>query len=78
MSVVSRLRKYKGMTQTDMANHLGISLQAYWKKEKGLTPFSDREKVVVRNFFNDEFPGITIDDIFFNDKVPKVEYINSD
>lgn len=73
MSEVAKLRKYKGLTQTDVADIFGISLQAYWNKENGRTPFTDKEKVVLKDLFSQDFPEITIDDIFFSDEVPKVE-----
>lgn len=62
-----------GLTQSDVAKFLGISLQAYYRKENGKTPFSDVEKVKLKDIFSEEFPGITIDSLFFNSKVSKVE-----
>lgn len=66
MSEVAKLRKYKGLTQTDVAKIFGISLTAYSRKERGLTPFNDKEKVVLKNLFSEDFPNITIDEIFFS------------
>lgn len=59
-------RNMMGMTQKDIAEHFDISSQAYWKKEKGKVPFSDKEKVIFKNLLNSIFPSITIDEIFFN------------
>lgn len=69
---VKRYRNYILLTQTEMSVRLGISLQSYWKKENGLTPFTDKEKLYIKNMINDFFPEATIDSIFFNEKVSKV------
>ena len=66
MSKVARVRKYKGLTQTDLSKILGISLQSYSRKEQGKTPFSDNEKIIIKNLFIDDFPEITIDELFFS------------
>lgn len=63
-------RKLIGMTQSDLAKKFGISVQALRKKEKGLTAYSDKEKLIFRNLIRERaFKDITIDDIFFKDKV---------
>lgn len=72
MNQVRAMRKYMNLTQTDLAEKLNISLQAYWRKEKGIVPFSDDEKQILKNVFTKCFPNATIDSIFFNDKVSKV------
>lgn len=76
MNKVSRYRKFKGYTQGEMAEMLEIFLQSYSRKELDKVPFSDDEKVFLLNLFIDEFPNLTIDELFFNHKVPKVENIN--
>lgn len=73
MSNVARLRRFKGLTQSEAAEILGISLQAYFRKEKGYVNFTDQEKVTLKQLFSEDFPEITIDSIFFSKKVPKVE-----
>ncbi|MGO3049789.1 MAG: hypothetical protein ACTIDZ_07070 [Staphylococcus sp.] len=66
---VRNYRKFMGMTQSEMANYLSISVQAYRKKEKSHTPFKDAEKVLIKNKVKENgFQDITIDDIFFNNK----------
>lgn len=62
---LSNMRKAIGFTQKDMAQRFGISVQAYYRKEKGYTPFSDEEKVIFRDLVNTIFPYATIDSIFF-------------
>ncbi|MCW6676770.1 hypothetical protein NHG35_04700 [Aerococcaceae bacterium NML180378] len=71
--MIAKLRRYKGLTQAEMGKFLGISLQSYYKKEKGVTPFSDKEKIMLKELFSKDFPHLTIDEIFFSDVVPKVE-----
>lgn len=69
---VANYRKFLGFTQSDFAKIFGISLQAYSRKERGKVPFTDAEKMKLKKIFSEEFPGITIDEIFFNQKVTKV------
>lgn len=71
MSKIVGYRNMLSMTQSDMSKFLGISLQAYWNKEKGKTQFSDTEKVKIKQLLLPYFPDITIDDIFFNNEVLK-------
>lgn len=59
-------RKMLGYTQSSLAKEMNISKQAYYMKEKGVTPFSDAEKIWFRDKLRVIFPSITIDEIFFN------------
>lgn len=64
---VSNYRRYIGLTQNQMANNLKISVTAYRNKERGITPFKDSEKVLIKNkLIENGIKDITIDDIFFN------------
>lgn len=66
---MNKIRGYRNMigkTQKDMAKMLGISSNAYNKKENGETPFKDNEKIMFKNMLLPYFPEITIDDIFFD------------
>lgn len=67
LNKIAKMRKFKGITQEDMAKKFGISLQAYWRKEKGLVPFNDFEKLKIIEIFKSDFPKITIEDIFFSE-----------
>ncbi|PQC32084.1 helix-turn-helix transcriptional regulator [Enterococcus mundtii] len=73
MNKVSKLRKFSGLTQRELAKILDISLQSYSRKELGKTPFTDLEKIKLKKIFESDFPQITIDEIFFTEKVSKVE-----
>lgn len=53
------LRKGVGMTQSDMANKLGISRGGYAKKELGKSQFTQDEMFKISDMFN-----LCIDDIF--------------
>lgn len=73
MSKIESYRKFIGYTQNSMAELLNISTQAYRNKEKGITPFKDSEKVVIKNEIkNKGFKEITIDEIFLLIKFQKV------
>lgn len=63
---IAGYRKMLGFTQKSLAEELGISRQAYFLKEKGKIPFSDKEKVWFKKKLETLFPEITIDDIFFS------------
>ncbi|XJS10475.1 helix-turn-helix transcriptional regulator [Aerococcaceae bacterium WGS1372] len=69
MEQVARYRNYLGLTQQELANILDISKQSYWNKENGRTPFTDNEKVIIKNLLLRDFPNISIDEIFFNQMV---------
>ncbi|MGY0400711.1 helix-turn-helix transcriptional regulator [Carnobacterium jeotgali] len=60
-----------GYTQQDLANMFGVTKQAISQKERGVSRFSDKEMIVVRNLVREVIPNATIDDIFFSQKVNK-------
>lgn len=60
-------RQFKDLSQSEVADLLGISLHAYHNKESGKSDFSLREAKILADLFN-----VTIDDIFFNDNVPEL------
>ena len=60
---MSKLKGYRvmlGLTQKNMADKLGISLQSYNNKETGKTPFTDRERLIIREQVREIKPDITI------------------
>lgn len=71
MKDLSKYRKFLGYTQNDMAKIFGISLQAYYRKEKGYTPFTDKEKVIFKNLIKPGFPKETIESLFFTENAKK-------
>lgn len=76
MKELSSYRKAIGYTQKDMSNIFGISRQAYYRKEKGYTPFSDKEKVIFKNLVKPVFPNVTIDSLFFTENTKKCKETN--
>lgn len=62
---ISGLRVALGYTQQEMAEIFGVSKQAYWNKENGKTPFTDKEKKLFINKAKTVFPEVTIESIFF-------------
>lgn len=65
-------RKFMGYTQIQMARLLNISVQAYRNKEKSKTPFKGTEKIKIKEEIQKNgFENITIDEIFFGNKVAK-------
>lgn len=63
--IIAGYRTMLGFNQQEMANVFGISRQAYYTKESGQVPFSDKEKLIFKEMVSQIFPEITIDQIFF-------------
>ncbi|HCM89314.1 MULTISPECIES: helix-turn-helix transcriptional regulator [Vagococcus] len=53
------------LKQSDMANKLNISRQAYSEKERGNVPFKDSEKIFLKELFKQVDSNVTIDLLFF-------------
>lgn len=68
MSKIRRLREDNNLTQAQMANYLGMSLANYGKKENNQIRFSINEAKKLSDFF-----GLSIEQIFFDDKFSKLE-----
>lgn len=66
---IAGYRTMLGFNQAEMAKKLGISKQAYRMKEVGKTQFNDKEKMLIKEMLKEIFPNITIDEIFFSQKV---------
>jgi len=67
LNKVAKYRRYTGLTQSDVAEIFGISLQAYSRKEREITPFTDKEKVILKELFIEDFPEVTVGGIFFDE-----------
>ena len=63
---IAGYRKMLGLTQSQMAKRLNISLTSYFNKEHGITPFTDKEKVIIRDMLKEVIENPSIDSIFFN------------
>lgn len=69
---LNRIAGYRvclGMTQRDIAEYMNISPQSYSNKENGLRQFNDKEKIKLKELFQKIDANLTIDQIFFDDKV---------
>jgi putative transcriptional regulator len=62
-------RKLIHYNQTKMAKELEISLTSYSQKESGKKNFNQSEMIKITNIIKDFIPDITMDAIFFNQKV---------
>ncbi|MDK6804238.1 transcriptional regulator [Aerococcus sp. UMB7834] len=69
VDTANKIRGYRtmlGLTQTDMADKLGITKQSYWLKEHGKISFNDKDKVIILELFKAVDPTLTIDALFFS------------
>lgn len=68
--MINRIKGYRGMlgkSQKEISELLNITSQSYSSKEIGKRPFSDKEKIILKEYFSKYFPEIeTIDFLFFN------------
>lgn len=65
---ISKVRAYRyalGKTQKEMSELLNIHHVVYGRKERMLVAFTDKEKVILLNYFKEYFPNETIDSLFF-------------
>lgn len=69
MNTIKGLRVTLGKTQLEMAEYLNISRQAYSNKERGILAFNDREKIALKQLFLQVDSDVTIDSLFFTNKV---------
>lgn len=68
----NKLVAYRHMlciTQLEMAKILGISLTTYNHKETGKKNFNQVEMFSITKIFKEKIPGITMDEIFFNENI---------
>jgi len=66
LNKVAGYRAMLELTQEELGRKLGMSKQQYSYKERGLSNFNDKEKQKFKEILTPFFPGITIDDIFFD------------
>ena len=57
-----------GFTQADMATRMNMSVCSYNAKERGITKFSDKEKVMLVKVLELSWPQAN--DIFFDGEMP--------
>lgn len=61
-------RNELGKTQKQFAELLGITPQAYCRKELGKVKFNIDEISIISKFIKSSIPNITIEEIFFHEK----------
>ena len=67
--------KFCGLSQSELAEKYGISVQAVRNKESGKTNYSPEEMIILKYLVKEKgIENITIDQIFFNEKWRKVEF----
>ncbi len=66
------LRSDMGMTQEDMSSFLGIGIRNYRNKEKGITPFTQVEIILIMKKANLSYQEVG--EIFFNKESNKLLY----
>ncbi|QII82608.1 helix-turn-helix domain-containing protein [Jeotgalibaca arthritidis] len=71
MTKFAKLRRGNGLTQNEVAKAFNITRQAYSAKERGLSSFSDKEKVIFIELVKPMFPRETIESIFFTTDAKK-------
>lgn len=52
---VIQLRKKCSISQTDVAKQLNIALKSYWRKERGITEFTESEIKKLMELLNADF-----------------------
>ena len=62
---VKAYRNFLGYSQKEMSDLLGITLNSYRNKERGITNWKDEERIFFKKLVLPLFPGITVDSIFF-------------
>ncbi|WP_288979366.1 helix-turn-helix transcriptional regulator [uncultured Parvimonas sp.] len=65
---LNKIRGYRvmiGLSQVYMANLLNISQYSYNRKELGITPFKDNEKIKIRDLFKEYISSVTLEELFF-------------
>lgn len=63
------LRRALGINQSDMAKVAGLGLTSYNLKENGKSDFNQEQMVKLRDFFIERGFNVTIEQLFFNQKV---------
>lgn len=56
---LASLRRYKDISQKEMARQLNIQTESYSNKERGVTQFKSAEMFIIAKLFN-----MTVDEIF--------------
>lgn len=66
-------RKLIGLKQTEMAEKIRITPTTYSKKESGKSDFTETEMVLITKIIKEKIPDVTMDDIFYANKISKMK-----
>lgn len=72
--MANKVRGYRnmlGITQKELADKLGLTAQSISAKERGITNFTDKEKMELLKLFKTVDPDLSIDKLFLVLKVNK-------
>ena len=59
-----KYRKQLGLTHSELAIKIGISINSYGKKENGLVPFKENEMAIILELFKSDSIITTLNDLF--------------
>ena len=66
---LASLRTLYKINQSDLAEVIGVTINTFSSKERGVTAFTQQEMILITNHFKRFDSNITMDDIFFIDEV---------
>jgi len=73
MNTVKYYRKICNLTQEDIAKKMGMSVNSYSNKELGKSQFTKEEMISFEKIVCQTVSNISILDIFFTDKLQKLQ-----
>jgi DNA-binding XRE family transcriptional regulator len=59
-----KYRKQLGLTQSELAQKIGISTNSYGKKENGTVPFKENEMAIILKLFKNNSIVTSLNDLF--------------
>lgn len=66
---LASLRTLYKINQSVLAEVIGVTINTFSSKERGVTAFTQQEMILITNHFKRFDSNITMDDIFFIDEV---------
>ena len=66
---LASLRTLYKINQSVLAEVIGVTINTFSSKERGVTAFTQQEMILITNHFKQFDSNITMDDIFFIDEV---------
>lgn len=66
---LASLRTLYEVNQSSLATVIGVSVNTFSSKERGITNFTQPEMIKITKFFKNYNSNVTMDDIFFENQV---------